>query len=84
MSGIQNLKERVVKLERQSGEDKPVVLRVVYYEGADNAKNLEVLTPEEEAILQKYEEEMIAAAKPGKFISVYWEKRKAQELLKSS
>jgi hypothetical protein len=49
MSGIQNLKERVVKLERQSGLDSINVVQVVYFEGTDSAKNLEVLTPEEES-----------------------------------
>jgi hypothetical protein len=79
---IKSLEDRVGKLERQIGEGKPVVLRVVRYEGTDSPENYEVFSPEEEAVLQKYEEEKITAAKPGEhFITVYWTKQKAQELL---
>ena len=83
---IQNLQERVAKLERQSGGE-PIVLRVVYKETVasdevlGNAKKLEVLSPEEEAVLQKHQEDLVAAAKPGEFVVVYWTKEKAQELL---
>jgi hypothetical protein len=91
MSSIQNLQERVAKLEESRG-DKVTVLRVVYEvmdtpeemedgEWSGNATKLEVFSPEEEAVLLKYEEEKIAAAKPGEYVAVFWTKHKAQELL---
>jgi hypothetical protein len=78
---IKSLEVRVEKLERQSGGEKPVVVRVVRYEGTDSPENYEVFSPEEESVLQKYEEENITVAKPGEIVVVYWTKDKAQELL---
>ncbi|MFA4901753.1 MAG: hypothetical protein WC600_03305 [Desulfobaccales bacterium] len=79
---LKNLEGRIEKLERASGGDKPVVLLVVILIASDNAGNREILTPEEEVVLQKYKDETVAAAKPGEgFIIVHWTKDKAQELL---
>ncbi len=79
---LKNLQDRIEKLERASGGDKPVVFLVVYFIGSDNAGHREILTPEEEAVLQKHKEETVAAAKPGeRFVTVSWTKDKAQELL---
>ena len=90
MSSIQNLQERVAKLEEIRG-DKVTVLKVVYEvsdppemedgEWSGNATKLEVFSPEEEAILQKYEEETVAAAKPGEIVAIFWTKHQAQKLL---
>ncbi len=91
MSSIQNLQQRVAKLE-ESRSDKIVVIRVVYEvtdtpeemedgEWSGNVTKLEVFSPEEEAVLLKYEEEKITAAKPGEYVAVFWTKDKAQELL---
>jgi hypothetical protein len=78
---IKSLEDRVGKLEQQSGIE-PRIVFLVYHDGLDNAKNLEIFTPEEEAVLEKYKEEMVAAAKPGERpVVVYWTKQKAQELL---
>jgi hypothetical protein len=90
MSSIQNLQERVAKLEESRG-DKIVVIRVVYEvtetsdeldngEWSGNVTKLEVFSPEEEAVLQQYQEELVAAAKPGEYVNVYWTRHKLQEL----
>ncbi|MFA4901754.1 MAG: hypothetical protein WC600_03310 [Desulfobaccales bacterium] len=88
---IKNLEERVAKLE-ESRSDKIVVIRVVYEvigtseetedgEWSGNAKKLESFSPEEEAVLQQYQEELVAAAKPGEYVAVFWTRHKLQELM---
>jgi hypothetical protein len=42
---------------------------------------LETFSHAEEVVLQDYEDRLIAAAKPGEYVTVFWTKDKAQELL---
>lgn len=77
-----NLEKRIESLENQIGRDKPIIFLVRQYVGTDNAANMEVLTPEEEDILQQHKEDIVSSSESGeRFVTVHWNKDKARELL---
>ncbi len=79
---LKNLENRVATLEKRSGSNAPQVFLVLELVESDDEGHLAVLTPEEEAVLEKYKEEVIAASKPvERFVTVDSTLRKVRGLL---